>query len=145
MRAAVADSSLVLKWVVEEHDSDAALALRRHYHFLAPDLLYAECTNAFWKFVRKGQFSIETIAVAMRAIQADPLEIHLVQPLMPTALRIAIDHDHPAYDCIFVALAIREGCPMITADASLARKMRAGPAVVLTIEEALKEASTRRS
>ncbi len=145
MRLAVADTSLALKWVIQEDDSAAALALRKYYRFLAPDLIYAECSNAFWKLVRKGEFSVETIAVAMRAIQADPLEIHSVRPLMSGALRLAIDFDHPAYDCVFLALAAREGCPVITADGSLARKLRTGPVSVMTIDEALGEVAGGRS
>lgn len=145
MTIAVADTSLALKWVIEEDDSAAALALREHYRFIAPDLIYAECCNALWKLLRRGMFSVETIAVAMRAIQADPLEVHSVRPLMPGALRLAIDFDHPAYDCVFLALAAREGCPVITADGSLARKLRAGPVSVMTIDEALEEVARGRT
>jgi predicted nucleic acid-binding protein len=32
------------------------------------------------------------------------------------ALQVAIDTDHPIYDCFYIALAQRENAPLITAD-----------------------------
>jgi predicted nucleic acid-binding protein len=42
---------------------------------------------------------------------------------MEAATRIAIELDHPAYDCIYLALAIDNGCKFVTADPRLLRKL----------------------
>jgi predicted nucleic acid-binding protein len=40
------------------------------------------------------------------------------------ATALAIELDHPAYDCIYVALAMARGCVFATADRRLVRKSR---------------------
>ena len=137
MKDAVADSSLALKWVIGEDDSDLALALRSHYRFRAPDLIHAECANALWKLVSRNEIPSRAASVAIRAIQADPMEIVATRSLMEDALRLAIELKHPAYDCLFAALAHRESCPMITADKTFARKMEGHAIAVLDMEAAL--------
>lgn len=42
--------------------------------------------------------------------------------LLPAAQRLSIQLDHPVYDCVYVALAVREGVALITADQRLAAK-----------------------
>jgi predicted nucleic acid-binding protein len=39
------------------------------------------------------------------------------------ATRLAIDLDHPAYDCLYLALAIARDCPFVTADERFLRKL----------------------
>lgn len=137
MKDAVVDSSVALKWVITEDDTEQALALRQHYRFQAPDLIHAECTNALWKLGRSGAFSANAINVALRALQADTFEIVPTRFLMDEALRLALELRHPAYDCIFAALARREDCPVVTADATFMRKMKGQSVRVINIEEAL--------
>ncbi len=50
--------------------------------------------------------------------------------LMPRALQIAKQARIGVYDCLYVALAEREGCEMITADDRLMRNLP-GHAIVL--------------
>ena len=38
------------------------------------------------------------------------------------AARLAIELDHPAYDCIYLALALERGVPFVTADQRLLRR-----------------------
>jgi predicted nucleic acid-binding protein len=42
-----------------------------------------------------------------------------VADLYEDALRLAIDLDHPIYDCFYVALAMRNQAPLVTADRKL--------------------------
>lgn len=137
MKDAVADSSLALKWVIGEKDSDLALALRSHYRFRAPDLIHPECANVLWKLASRNEIPSRAASVAIRAMQADPMEIVATRGLMEDALRLALELKHPAYDCIFAALAYREACPMITADKTFVRKMEGHSITVLDMEAAL--------
>ena len=44
-----------------------------------------------------------------------------IASLVDRAINLAILGDHPAHDCFYVALAVREGVPLFTADSKLAR------------------------
>ena len=48
-------------------------------------------------------------------------------PLAEQALQLAFGFRRPAYDCFYVALALRQSCPLVTADRSLFNAV--GPAV----------------
>ena len=45
-----------------------------------------------------------------------------LRPLAAAALDLALRRDHPAYDCFYVALAMREAAPLATADRRLAER-----------------------
>ena len=42
---------------------------------------------------------------------------------MEAATRIAIELDHPAYDCVYLALARRRGAPLVTSDQKLVTRL----------------------
>ncbi len=56
MKSLVVDASVVVKWVVEEEDTDIALSLFR-FRLLAPDLLMLECSNVLWSRQRRREIS----------------------------------------------------------------------------------------
>ena len=50
----VIDASVALKWVIEEDDSETAIALLTQDALAAPDLLVIECGNVLWAKARRG-------------------------------------------------------------------------------------------
>ena len=38
------------------------------------------------------------------------------EPLIPSAFRLALELEHPLYDCIYLALAVETKAKLITAD-----------------------------
>lgn len=136
---AVIDSSTALKWLVSEADSEAALLLRDKYRFAAPELLIAECANAVWKRVRRGEMTNEaaTFAVRLLQLQPDDFEFVSIASLADHALQLAISLDHPIYDCLFIALAAREKCPFITSDDKLLRKVSGRQLPAISVSAAL--------
>jgi predicted nucleic acid-binding protein len=122
----VIDSSIAVKWVIEETGTEAALSLRRRARLIAPDLLVAECANIFWKKVRRKELSSDEAHLAARLLQSADLELLPTRSLLDAAVLIAIELDHPAYDCVYVALAAATDCRFVSADERLLRKIRAG-------------------
>jgi predicted nucleic acid-binding protein len=117
----VVDASVVLKWLVVEHDSRAALLVRAEHDIAAPDFLLIECRNALLSKVRRRELKREQAEAA----ESD-LEIALGIAILPTsiilrdAFMIALDLNEPIYDCIYLAAALSTGRKLITADSRFA-------------------------
>jgi predicted nucleic acid-binding protein len=122
----VVDASIAVKWVVEEDATPQALILRRQAKLIAPDLLMAECANILWKKVQRDELSKKEALLAARLLQAAEIELLPTRSSMETATRIAIELGHPAYDCVYLALAIHNDCKLVTADERLLRKLDQG-------------------
>ncbi len=112
------DASVAIKLVVTEPGSDAALRLHGR-NLLAPDLLWPECANILWKATRRGSLTPEQAELAGAALLRLPFEIVESAGLLAGALARALRLDHPAYDCLYLELAAREGLPLVTADRRL--------------------------
>jgi predicted nucleic acid-binding protein len=119
----VIDASVAVKWVVEEEGTKEALALRDRA-LAAPDLLIAECANILWKKVRRNELSEQEAVFAAGLLARADIELMAMRPYLEAAVRIAVALDHPAYDCIYIALAEAEELRFVTADVSLLRKVR---------------------
>jgi len=136
----VVDASVAVKWVVPEAGSAAALKLRAWPSLLAPELIVAECANILWKKVARGALTVGDALLAAEILEHASLTLYPMRSLVRSVTRMAIELGHPAYDCIYLALAAREKCPMVTADERLARKIAAarvpGLPEVLTLAEA---------
>ncbi|HTV32472.1 MAG TPA: type II toxin-antitoxin system VapC family toxin [Methylocella sp.] len=118
----VIDASIAVKWVVEEDGTVEALALRR-MKLIAPDLLATECANILWKKVQRAELSKDESLLAARLLQAAGIEFVPTHALLEAATRLAIELDYPAYDCLYIALAVARDCRFITADHGLLRKL----------------------
>lgn len=119
----VVDASVALKWFKDEAGSTSARALLAAEPLIAPELILAEVLNAAWKASRLG---LMTGAQVERIADGLPSFVSRIVPLAPLAVaaaRLACRLDHPIYDCFYLALAQREACSMVTADARLARKV----------------------
>ena len=123
----VVDASVVAQWVLQQEGSARATALRSEERLIAPSLVAAEVGNAIWKAVRRGDVTRDD---ALAAIESALLPLDELTPsddLRLRALAMAIDLDHPVYDCLYLALAEREQCAVVTADqrfVTAAKKMK---------------------
>ncbi len=124
MNTLVIDASIAIKWVVEEDGTAEALTLRRHAKLIAPELLTAECANILWKKVRRDELSKDEAFLAARLLQAADVELLPTRFLLEAATRSASEFDHPAYDCLYLALAAERGCRFVTADERFLHKLK---------------------
>ncbi len=123
MNEVVIDASVAIKWVAPEALSEHAVALLDGPRLVAPDLLVAECANILWKKVVRGEMDADTAIVAAQAIERVDIELVPTRAFFAESLRLAIELDHPAYDCVYLALALARGFRFITADERLLRKL----------------------
>jgi predicted nucleic acid-binding protein len=127
----VIDCSVASKWEVDEPLSDAARQLREDYRnaileLLAPDLSPIEVCSALTVGEGRGRILRGQSTILL----ADVLTtLPTIQPslpdLLPRAHAIAASTVVSVYDCLYVALAEREGCEWITADDRLVRNLQA--------------------
>ena len=124
MNGFVIDASIAIKWLVEEEDTADALTLLGKAKLSAPDLFIAECANILWKKVRREELSEDEARVSARLLEQADIEILPTRHLLGSATGLAIELDHPAYDCIYLALAIERDWQFVTADGRFQRKVR---------------------
>lgn len=118
MTPMVVDSSVAVKWVVPEADADLAARLRGSLGYTrhAPEFLLVEVGNILWKKARRGEPSAAEAASGFDVIRADPIDLRPDAILADRALAIALETDRSVYDCLYVALAVRLGAEVVTAD-----------------------------
>lgn len=126
MNTLVIDASIAVKWVVEEEGTKEALILRRRAKLVAPELLTAECANILWEKCQRDELSKDEAFLAAQLLQAADIEFLPTRLLLEAATRIAVELDHPAYDCLYLALASERDCRFVTADERLVRKVAEG-------------------
>ncbi|MEZ5626625.1 MAG: type II toxin-antitoxin system VapC family toxin [Rhodocyclaceae bacterium] len=114
----VVDASVAAKWFAPEPDAEAAQRILG-YELYAPDLLFAEVANILWKKQRRGELADEVPEIAARMLLGIGVHASPCADLMPEASALAARLDHPAYDCFYLALAVRHGIAMVTADRRL--------------------------
>lgn len=124
MTRLVIDASVAIKWVVTEEGSPEAVSLLSGTPLCAPDLMMAECANILWKKVARGELTAQVATLAARALEHAAVELHPMRALIEPATQLAIDLDHPAYDCIYLALAQANDWRFVTADKRLLDKVR---------------------
>ena len=86
---------------------------------IAPSLFHSEIANTLWKYVRCGDLSKDTAlaryAEAVGLVDAFEADEALATEALPAAIR----YSHPVYDLLYVILARRHGCRVLTVDKRL--------------------------
>lgn len=126
----VLDSNIALKWVLPEADSDKALRLRAEsqagiHDLLAPDVFPVEVAHALTRAERKGDIPIGDAEVHLLSILSTSPQFHPSLAVLRRALALSSAMRCGVYDCLYVALAEREGCRFITADDKLVKNLAA--------------------
>ncbi len=117
----VVDASAAVAWLVNDPASDyAASLLTSGEELVAPDLLPSEVVNVLWKRVARGETSIEIAEQLLPHFVAIGVRLSPAFSLWRAALQIATRLNHPAYDCLYLALAESEEAKLATADKRLA-------------------------
>ena len=132
MIAFVLDASVAAKWAVpsaKEPLTLESLQLLKRYtageiNFIVPDVFWAEVGNVLWKGVRQRRWPQAVAERAARDMKNRNFFTVSSLELLGEALEIALAHDRSIYDCLYVALAEREGCELVTADDRLIKNLQ---------------------
>jgi predicted nucleic acid-binding protein len=125
----VLDSSVALKWVLPESDSAKAIRLRDDFHnavneLIAPDVFPIESGHGLTRAERQLRIKPPDGWVGWQTIMSDCPVLPPSIPLMPRAYAISSSMRVGVYDCLYVALAEREGCQLVTADDKLTKNLQ---------------------
>ncbi len=113
----VVDASVAAKWLVAEPDSEiATMLLDGSFDLQAPRLLVSEIGNMLWRMAVNGSIEEYEAARLAAALLDMPLQWRDDERTCVEAVRIAVELGHPAYDCMYLALALLIGSQVVTAD-----------------------------
>ena len=116
----VVDASVAIKWYFpENHTGEAERLLKPGNELFAPDLLLSEIGNILWKRVTGSECSRNKAFTILRELQSHFLQIWEVVILSDEAFDIACRTKRSFYDSLYVALAVKTDCQMVTADLKL--------------------------
>ncbi len=133
----VLDSSVAVKWVLPEPGSVKALAFRDNilngiHEIIAPEVFASEVAHALIKAERQKILSVGDAATHLIDIlDAGPILIPFL-PLLARAVDISSAARIGVTDCLFVTLAQREGCEMVTSDERLVKNLPGYPIISLS-------------
>ena len=116
----VLDASAAVHLVMRTERSGEFIArLESSQPVLAPTLFHDEVANTLWKYTRAGVIDKNT---ALTRLEEALSLVDAFEPdanLATEALSLAILHNHPVYDLIYIVLAMRFGARLLSADGGL--------------------------
>lgn len=124
MEDLVIDSSVAVKWVIEEDDSDKAQLILDEYQdekiaLQAPAIIHAEFGNIIWKKQIFQGLSVADAEAAIKKFQQLSFILTPTTALFDDAFKIAVKYRRTFYDSLFLSLSERENCQFVTSDEKL--------------------------
>lgn len=111
----VIDASVALKWVLDEPGREAADALLEE-ELVAPALWLLEAANALWRRTQRGELSADEATERLTELYNAPVTTTTIEDDLLAAIDLANRLGHPVYDCLYLAMAIRENTYVVTGD-----------------------------
>ena len=123
----VIDTSVAIKWFVEEAGSELARFLAySNIGRVAPDLVIAETANVLQRKVRAGELTDEQATAALKNLAYFFDRLVPSADLVNDAFSLSRLLDHSVYDCMYLALALTdEGAQLVTSDMKFMGKANA--------------------
>lgn len=119
MDKVVLDTSVVVKWFVDESDSDKAQEIleqqkKKKIQIMLPDIVLLELINGLYYGNKYNQANL--IKVIETMFQLKIIYKSLNGSLLSIVSLLVIRNKIQSYDAFFIALAEQEKCSLITAD-----------------------------
>ena len=126
---------------VPEFREEAHRALARAREVVVPDLFYAELVNVVWQWIKARRLSLDAGLEVLHRGEALPTRVVSTHTLWEHALALSVARRHPAYDTLFVALAIEIGSKVVSNDRLLLTRF---PEHVVSVAQFLAEPGALR-
>ena len=121
----VVDASIAVKWLIAEANSqEARQLLAPRIVLYAPDFFLTEVANVIWKKARRNDIPSPQPYIEELANITDAVVLQPSTELVIKATALAVQIDHPVYDCVYLACAETWAAPLVTADEKLAQRAR---------------------
>jgi predicted nucleic acid-binding protein len=122
----VLDCSVAAKWVLPEPDRAPAVELFDQYAsgevlLIAPDTLLAEFASLVAKHHRRKRISAQQAREAFSLMVKCAPRLFDTRPRLFRALELSLQYQLSLWDCVYLALALEQDCPLLTADRRLFR------------------------
>jgi predicted nucleic acid-binding protein len=128
MATLVIDASVAVKWIVSETNSQRASTLLTSGDLLsAPSVIQLEVGAALSRHVRTGALNATQARSDLAGLKRFFSGIIPSSVLVDAAFELSLQTRHPLYDCIYLALAVRESTVVVTADAKFVKKLAGTP------------------
>ena len=132
----VIDSCTAFKWFLTEQESDEARVLRDSFRsqltdLIAPDAFPIEIVHAITRAERQKRITPQEGAELVEDLFQILPTLYPSLPLLPRAYELSSKVRIGVYDCLYVALAEREGCSLVTTDQRLIINLPHSPIVSL--------------
>jgi predicted nucleic acid-binding protein len=123
----VIDTSVVVKWFVEEIEFEMARCLLDvDVERTAPELVIAETANVLQRKVRMGQMQESKAMEALRNLPSFFDRLYPSAELAGPGFALSRLLDHSIYDCMYLALTLRDkGARLVTSDLKFIGKANA--------------------
>lgn len=113
-RQLVVDASVIIELVAQGPRAKGVHGLLRDHHLSAPTTIDSEVLNALKGLERGGALSAAAASRSVGRLERTAVELHPLGPLVPSAWKLR--HQLSIYDAMYVALAGRLRCPVVTLD-----------------------------
>ncbi len=128
MKVVVVDAGVVAAaFFREEHADSARDLLAGGASLRAPDLIHAEVANVVWKRRARGEINEGEAGQLLDDVLKLPLEVTPSERLAAPALQLALRTGLTVYDCLYLALAVRDDAVVVTADRKMLKALAGGP------------------
>jgi predicted nucleic acid-binding protein len=125
----VLDSNVALKWVLPEADDDKAIRIRDGFQqgiheLISPDVFPIEIAHSLVRAERRGDIGLGEGSPKLVDVFTYMPALYPYLALLPKAFSLASQARIGVYDCLYVILAERERCELLTADDRLVRALQ---------------------
>lgn len=122
----VVDANVVVKVFLDEELSEEARRLFRApaLRLYTSDFIYLECTNVFWKHIRRFNISLQSAEQKLSKLRRLRLYPVSVPPMLSSVIQLASQYEISAYDATYASLAQSFDIPLVTADWKLFCKLK---------------------
>ena len=110
----IADTNIFLSVALNENERDRIVDLTKSASVIAPEILPYEIGNALSAMIKRKKLDKSQALSAYKTITKIP--VRLVSVDIPSALKIAIEHNIYAYDAYFLQCSKTYSLPLFSLD-----------------------------